>query len=92
MSTQSAWPHLPRIAAQKRWTRVDAYVEGFETRLRIDKWERTERVVVYQNYPQAYVLNNVDQDMVIDFIGMKMGDINNTVGMSGGQDLVNAGV
>jgi hypothetical protein len=41
---------LPRIAAQKHWTRVDAYVDGFEMRLRIDQkqWERTERVVVYR--------------------------------------------
>jgi len=41
---------LPRIASQKRWTRVDAYVDGFETTLRIDqkKWDRTERVVIYR--------------------------------------------
>jgi hypothetical protein len=41
---------LPRIAEQKRWARVDAYVDGFETTLRIDqkKWNRTERVVVYR--------------------------------------------
>jgi hypothetical protein len=36
------------IASRRRWTRVDGYVDGFETRLRIDKWERTERVVVYR--------------------------------------------
>lgn len=41
---------LPRIAAQKRWTRVDDYVDGFETMLRIEaeRWDRTERVVVYR--------------------------------------------
>jgi hypothetical protein len=41
---------LPRIAEQKRWARVDRYVDGFETKLRIDspKWNRTERVVVYR--------------------------------------------
>jgi hypothetical protein len=41
---------LPRIAAQKRWTRVDDYVDGFEMTLRIDqkRWDRTERVVVYR--------------------------------------------
>ncbi|NRA04009.1 MAG: IS1380 family transposase [Myxococcales bacterium] len=41
---------LPRIASQKRWARVDAYVEGFETTLRIEqkRWDRTERVVVYR--------------------------------------------
>ena len=41
---------LPRIAEQKKWTRVDAYVDGFEMTLRIDqkRWDRTERVVVYR--------------------------------------------
>ncbi len=39
---------LPLIASRRRWTRVDAYVDGFETRLRIDKWHRTERVVIYR--------------------------------------------
>ncbi len=39
---------LPRIASRRRWTHVDAYVDGFEMRLRIDQWKRTERVVVYR--------------------------------------------
>ena len=39
---------LPVIAARKRWARADRYVEGFETRLKIDAWHRTERVVVYR--------------------------------------------
>jgi hypothetical protein len=39
---------LPRIASRQRWTRVDAYVEGFALTLRIDRWERSERVVVYR--------------------------------------------
>jgi len=41
---------LPRIASQKRWTRVDSHVDGFEMTLRIEqeKWDRTERVVVYR--------------------------------------------
>jgi hypothetical protein len=39
---------LPIIASRHRWTRVDAYIEGFETRLKIDKWDRTERVVIYR--------------------------------------------
>ncbi len=39
---------LPRIASRRRWTRVDAYVDGFETWLEIPKWDRTERVVVYR--------------------------------------------
>ncbi len=39
---------LPRIAARRRWARVDRYLDGFETRLRIEPWNRTERVVVYR--------------------------------------------
>ena len=39
---------LSIIASRRRWTRVDAYIEGFETRLKIDKWDRTERVVIYR--------------------------------------------
>jgi hypothetical protein len=39
---------LPVIAARKRWTRVDGYVDGFETQLPIEQWGRTERVVVYR--------------------------------------------
>jgi Transposase DDE domain group 1 len=39
---------LPRIASRQRWTRVDAYVDGFATTLSIERWGRTERVVVYR--------------------------------------------
>jgi len=39
---------LPVIAARQRWTRVDAYVEGFATTLHIERWGRTEQVVVYR--------------------------------------------
>jgi hypothetical protein len=39
---------LPVIAARKRWTRVDRYIDGFETDLFIEPWKRTERVVVYR--------------------------------------------
>jgi hypothetical protein len=39
---------LPLIASRRRWTRVDAYIEGFETRLEIERWGRCERVVVYR--------------------------------------------
>ncbi len=39
---------LPIIASRRRWTRVDAYIEGFETWLKIDQWDRTERVVIYR--------------------------------------------
>ena len=39
---------LPVIASRRRWTRVDPYVEGFATTLHIERWGRTERVVVYR--------------------------------------------
>jgi hypothetical protein len=34
------------IAARQRWTRVDAYVEGFATTLHLECWGRSEQVVV----------------------------------------------
>jgi hypothetical protein len=37
-----------RITQRKRWTRVNASVEGFSLPLRIEKWKRTERVVVFR--------------------------------------------
>jgi hypothetical protein len=39
---------MPLIAARQRWTRVDAYVEGFATTLPLEPWGRRERVVVYR--------------------------------------------
>jgi len=39
---------LPGIASRRRWTRVDAYVEGFATTLHIDRWGRAERVMIYR--------------------------------------------
>jgi hypothetical protein len=39
---------LPVISSRKRWTRVDSYIEGFATRLHLERWGRTERVVVYR--------------------------------------------
>ena len=37
-----------RIRDHKRWTRVNASVDAFSMSLRIEKWERTERVVVFR--------------------------------------------
>ncbi len=37
-----------RIAARRRWTRVDGSVSGFETTLRIPQWDLCLRVVVYR--------------------------------------------
>lgn len=37
-----------RISARKRWARVSSSIDAFSMRLRIQKWERTERVVVFR--------------------------------------------
>jgi hypothetical protein len=37
-----------RITSRKRWTRVNASVDAFSMPLRIEKWKRTERVVVFR--------------------------------------------
>jgi hypothetical protein len=37
-----------KIAARRRWTRVDGSVSGFETTLSIPQWEQKLRVVVYR--------------------------------------------
>jgi len=37
-----------RITSRKRWVRVSASVDAFSLSLRIEKWNRTERVVVFR--------------------------------------------
>lgn len=37
-----------RITDRKRWTRVSASIDAFSFSLRIEKWRRTERVVVFR--------------------------------------------
>jgi hypothetical protein len=54
---------LPRIAAQRAWTRVDRYVEGFELALRIEPWQRTERVVVYRKHVSHETRKNFQLDL-----------------------------
>jgi hypothetical protein len=54
---------LPVIAARRRWTRIDRYVDGFETRLRIDAWERTERIVVYRKRVSHRSRKNFQMDL-----------------------------
>ena len=51
------------IASRRRWTRVDAYIEGFETRLKIDPWDRTERVVVYRKRVSHETRKNLQLDL-----------------------------
>jgi hypothetical protein len=53
----------PVIASRRRWTRVDAYIEGFETRLKIDKWDRTERVVIYRKHVDHESRKNFQLDL-----------------------------
>jgi hypothetical protein len=54
---------LPVIAERKRWTRVDRYVDGFETRLRIEPWDRIERVVVYRKRVSHRTRKNFQLDL-----------------------------
>ena len=54
---------LPIIASRRRWTRVDAYIEGFETQLPIDQWSRTERVVVYRKHVSHRSRKNFQLDL-----------------------------
>lgn len=42
-----------------------------------------------EQFPVSYALNNLSEDMNVDFIGVKMGDINHTVALNGGQDVMN---
>ena len=42
-----------------------------------------------ENVPTIASLENIVNDTEVNFIGLKMGDINNTVGLNGGQDLTN---
>ena len=54
---------LPVIADRQRWTRVDGYVEGFATTLRIEPWGRSERVVVYRKRVSHQSRKNFQLDL-----------------------------
>jgi hypothetical protein len=54
---------LPLIASRRRWTRVDDFVQGFETQLKIDQWDRTERVVVYRKRVSQKSRKNFQLDL-----------------------------
>ena len=43
------WLHVrERISARKQWKKITKSVDGFSMQLRIPKWERSERVVVFR--------------------------------------------
>jgi len=54
---------IPIIAARKRWTRVDRYIDGFEMNLFIEAWKRTERVVVYRKHVSHESRKNFQLDL-----------------------------
>jgi hypothetical protein len=54
---------LPVIAGRRRWTRVDAYVEGFATPLRIERWGRSEQVRVYRKHVSHESRKNFQLDL-----------------------------
>lgn len=53
----------PRIAAQRRWTRVDGFVEGFELHLPIPQWGRVERVIIYRKRVTHETSKNFQLDL-----------------------------
>ncbi|MGH9896919.1 MAG: transposase, partial [bacterium] len=52
-----------KIAARRRWTRVDGSVHGFETTLRIPQWDQTLRVVVYRKHVSHRTRKNFQLDL-----------------------------
>lgn len=63
----TAWLGLKeRIAARRRWTRVDDGVECFEHRQRLAPWERTVRIVVYRKGVFHKTAKNFQLDLFAD--------------------------
>jgi hypothetical protein len=71
-----------------------------DTFTKTDSWRFVDGNYVFDNpqnplnesIPSSYIMDNVTQDMTIDFVGVKMGDINHTIALQGGIDLVNRNV
>ena len=51
------------IVKQRRWTRVDESVECFERRLRINKWRRSMRFVIYRKKVAHFTHKNFQLDL-----------------------------
>ena len=51
------------IAERRRWTQVDRYIDGFETRLAIPQWGRVERVVLYRKRVSHQSRKNFQLDL-----------------------------
>ncbi len=52
-----------RVAAQRRWERVDAHVSAFETQLPLEPWGLTLRVVVYRKHVRHETHKNFQLDL-----------------------------
>lgn len=52
-----------RIAARRSWERVNSSVDAFSTRLRIETWNRTERIVVFRKRVSGETRKNFQLDL-----------------------------
>jgi hypothetical protein len=52
-----------RIAARRRWERVNGSVDAFSTRLHIETWRRTERIVVFRKRVSGKSRKNLQLDL-----------------------------
>jgi hypothetical protein len=52
-----------RIAARKRWTRIAPRLQAFSISHRIEKWSRTERIVVFRKHVSGKSRKNFQLDL-----------------------------
>jgi hypothetical protein len=52
-----------KIAARKRWTRIGRRLQAFSIPHRIEKWERTERIVVFRKHVSGKSQRNFQLDL-----------------------------
>jgi len=86
-----------KISAADLYTLRQLILGINETFSKTDSWTFVDGAYVFSNpqnpfnesFPSTFALNNPQMDMEVNFVGVKMGDINNTVGLDGGTDLLN---
>jgi hypothetical protein len=58
------WLHVrEKIATRKRWTRIGPRLQAFSTSHRIEKWDRTERIVVFRKHVSGKSRKNFQLDL-----------------------------
>ena len=59
------WLHVrERISARKQWKKITKSVDGFSMQVRIPKWERSERVVVFRKRISGKPARNFQLDLL----------------------------